>query len=534
MTLRDINQQRCTVVSKVVTKLVDIFTILPQNATKLEWKILMLTSLSCFALSLHTTIIASIITEFLRHLGVVESNISYFAGLVSSVFYIGACLGAYTLGLLSDKIGRKPVFLFSLFSGLGICLFLAYSSSVYMLGVARLLAGFFSGCLATTKAVIGDVSDESNIAVGFAFYLIGWGCGMIFGSATGGLLSAPCKQYPAFYSSGSEFCRAPFLLPCLVVATINVLAVLLVAIFLPETKLIKHSKQSPKVSSDQDNPETQKVISNKELVGVVSLPILDNRYSFGSIVTHIHDSCPTPAYRNDAKITLLTENSPLLESTSSAVLSRKTPIITIALFSLVCFGQVCQDDLIPVWVSTDLHLGGLNYTTNEAGLLSGFPAPFAVLSGLYFSPALMRSLGARPTFVLSKLVNVVTLPSMTLVNKLSAEGHSRSIFIMMTWTIIKTSICVTFIAISCILTRSVLPQHNGYINGVSTSLGYFVRILGPPVAGYIFSWSLTPLTDGSFHQFPFDFHLVFFFITIVCLITVLFAVFSFKGLLLRP
>merc|ERR1712243_51612 len=72
----------------------------------------MLTSLSCFALSLHTTIIASIITEFLRHLGVVESNISYFAGLVSSVFYIGACLGAYTLGLLSDKIGRKPFFLF--------------------------------------------------------------------------------------------------------------------------------------------------------------------------------------------------------------------------------------------------------------------------------------------------------------------------------------------------------------------------------------------------------------------------------------
>ena len=43
----------------------------------------------------------------------------------------------------------------------------------------------------------------------------------------------------------------------------------------------------------------------------------------------------------------------------------------------------------------------------------------------------------------------------------------------------------------------------------SHSRCHFLRILGPYLAGYLYTWTITPLADGSQRSFPFDFHLAF-------------------------
>ena len=38
----------------------------------------------------------------------------------------------------------------------------------------RFLVGVFNGIIGTTKAILGDVSDDSNQAVGLALLSVGW------------------------------------------------------------------------------------------------------------------------------------------------------------------------------------------------------------------------------------------------------------------------------------------------------------------------------------------------------------------------
>ena len=52
-----------------------------------------------------------------------------------------------------------------------------------------------SGAIGTIKAVISEVSDDSNQALGIAMIGLAWGVGIIIGPAVSGALSDPIGQY---------------------------------------------------------------------------------------------------------------------------------------------------------------------------------------------------------------------------------------------------------------------------------------------------------------------------------------------------
>ena len=66
-----------------------------------------------------------------------------------------------------------------------------------MLISARFLAGIVNGSFVAHKALISDVSDATNLAVGFCFYVLGWCLSSVVGSSVGGLLSEPVLKYPS-------------------------------------------------------------------------------------------------------------------------------------------------------------------------------------------------------------------------------------------------------------------------------------------------------------------------------------------------
>ncbi len=116
---------------------------------------------------------------------------------------VGSLLGAiYSLmqflfvpvwGRLSDRIGRRPVLVWSVFAttlgmvGLGGALI--FSQTVAWLFVARAVSGIATANIGTASAYIADVTKPEDRARGMATIGIAFGLGFIVGPAIGGVLA---------------------------------------------------------------------------------------------------------------------------------------------------------------------------------------------------------------------------------------------------------------------------------------------------------------------------------------------------------
>jgi MFS transporter, DHA1 family, tetracycline resistance protein len=103
-------------------------------------------------------------------------------------------------GSLSDRYGRRPVLLLSLF-GFGIdYLFMALAPSYAWLFVGRLIAGVTGASITTGFAYIADVSTNENRAKNFGLMGAAFGLGFIIGPVIGGLLGKYGARTP-FYAA---------------------------------------------------------------------------------------------------------------------------------------------------------------------------------------------------------------------------------------------------------------------------------------------------------------------------------------------
>jgi DHA1 family tetracycline resistance protein-like MFS transporter len=111
-------------------------------------------------------------------------------------------LFAPVMGGLSDRYGRRPVLLFSLF-GFGIdYLFLAFAPSIWWLFVGRLVAGITGASFTTASAYIADISTPGKRAQNFGMLGAAFGLGFIIGPAIGGQLGALGPRVPFLAAAG--------------------------------------------------------------------------------------------------------------------------------------------------------------------------------------------------------------------------------------------------------------------------------------------------------------------------------------------
>eukprot|EP00929_Paragymnodinium_shiwhaense_P003116 TRINITY_DN10350_c3_g1_i1.p1 TRINITY_DN10350_c3_g1~~TRINITY_DN10350_c3_g1_i1.p1 ORF type:complete len:515 (+),score=84.94 TRINITY_DN10350_c3_g1_i1:56-1600(+) len=137
-------------------------------------------------------------------------------------------------GMLSDRIGRRPVLLLGLLgSSLAIVAF-GLSSSLEVAFAARLVDGFFCGNVATTRTYLGELVDSSNEAKSFGYLALTFSVGIFIGPSLGGILSEPAQWAPGLFK-GTLFETYPYFLPNLIYALFAVFAFLVGAASLHET-----------------------------------------------------------------------------------------------------------------------------------------------------------------------------------------------------------------------------------------------------------------------------------------------------------
>src|SRR5579859_974788 len=163
--------------------------------------------------------------------GIVFPLLPYYAEhLGASPIIIGAILAAYSicqflstpiLGDLSDKIGRRPVLIFSLAGTVLSFFLLGIANTVWLVFVARIIDGLSGGNVSTAQAYIADITDRKDRTQAMGTISAALWLGIVFGPVIAGFLSRYGYSAPAFFAAAVTLVSAVlafFMLP----ETVNV------------------------------------------------------------------------------------------------------------------------------------------------------------------------------------------------------------------------------------------------------------------------------------------------------------------------
>src|SRR5438477_11689676 len=129
-------------------------------------------------------------------------------GIFLTVFAAMQFFFSPIIGVLSDRIGRRPVLLLSSL-GLGLdYIVMALAPTVGWLFLGRLLSGVTSASITTANAYISDVTPVEKRARAFGMLGAAFGVGFVLGPALGGWLGAKNPRLPFWFAAGCSLLNA--------------------------------------------------------------------------------------------------------------------------------------------------------------------------------------------------------------------------------------------------------------------------------------------------------------------------------------
>lgn len=164
-----------------------------------------------------------VVTLFLDILGIgliipiLPRLVESFVGndLTQGAFFVGALASAYAamqfvfspiMGSLSDRYGRRPVLLISLFGSGFDYVLLAFAPSLAWFFLGRVVAGICGASIGTAAAYIADVSPPEKRAQNFGLIGMSFGLGFVAGPLLSAFLGSVEMPLPHFIAAltGSE------------------------------------------------------------------------------------------------------------------------------------------------------------------------------------------------------------------------------------------------------------------------------------------------------------------------------------------
>jgi DHA1 family tetracycline resistance protein-like MFS transporter len=137
-------------------------------------------------------------------------------GILSMVFGLMQFIFMPMLGAISDRVGRRPVLLYSM---AGMCInFLttAWAPNLACLFIGRVIGGMSSASMSVASAYASDISTHENRASSFGKVGAAFGAGFICGPMLGGLLGSVDLHLPFYVAaalSAANFVYGYFVVP---------------------------------------------------------------------------------------------------------------------------------------------------------------------------------------------------------------------------------------------------------------------------------------------------------------------------------
>lgn len=126
---------------------------------------------------------------------------SFQIGLLFAAYAIALLLAAVPVGILSDRLGRKPFILFGMFAMSAAFVFYALAASYATLMIARVLDGITAAATwSAGLALLGDRLPEEEMGEKLGYALAAMAIGGIAGPLLGGVLADAVGHRAPFYA----------------------------------------------------------------------------------------------------------------------------------------------------------------------------------------------------------------------------------------------------------------------------------------------------------------------------------------------
>ncbi|KAJ2539009.1 hypothetical protein EV175_006395 [Coemansia sp. RSA 1933] len=407
-------------------------------------------------------------------------DIAFYAGLLLTSYQFLRTLTIMQWGILSDRIGRRPVILMGMLGDLVTFVLFGVSKSFGWALVLRSLNGFFTGGTVVVKSVIAEISDDTNRGRMMAMFPLMWHLGSMLGGAIGGLLVNPAENYPWLFGNSVVFREYPYLLPCLVGASISLFG-LVVGLFCLEETLIMNPTT---FSSGGVDSETTLLVSETQ--------------------------------REEGMCQIDGDSKPL----SKWDILTPTVIRVLVTNLILCLAGSMQNQIYPIFAATDVVVGGLGMDARTIGYTFILCGLLVVFLQLAVYPWYERKNGALLCYrhgLLWLAAFGITFPFLSLLakplhgaagsqggfdvaNLLSLEGCLFLGFLLLELCIRMYGDTLAFTSVN-LLVANVAPRKNclGFVNGLQHQVVGITYMLGPLVSGYLWSWSIK-------HSFPYPFN----------------------------
>ena len=156
-------------------------------------------ALDMLALGVIVPVLPKLVLQFL---GGDTAQASRLYGLFGTAWALMQFVFSPVLGALSDRFGRRPVILLSIF-GLGLdYVVMALAPDLWWLFVGRVISGITAASFATAGAYIADVTPPERRAAAFGLLGGAFGLGFVLGPALGGLAGSVDPRLPFWVAAG--------------------------------------------------------------------------------------------------------------------------------------------------------------------------------------------------------------------------------------------------------------------------------------------------------------------------------------------
>lgn len=139
--------------------------------------------------------------------GIAETDVGFWSGLIESLFSLTQMILMIFYGRAADRLGRKPVLVFSLAGVTAAVALFGLSRNLWQMILFRCVAGLFGGSVVTVRCMISENCDQNGQKRAFSWYMFTRQLSILFGPIIG--MSTRLVCFDVYSSKNRWWSRTP-------------------------------------------------------------------------------------------------------------------------------------------------------------------------------------------------------------------------------------------------------------------------------------------------------------------------------------
>ncbi|KAK4662766.1 hypothetical protein QC763_603430 [Podospora pseudopauciseta] len=441
-----------------------------------------------------------------------ESQISFYAGMVTSAFTFAEFSTSFIWGRLSDKIGRKPVLLMGM-TGTGISVIMfGFAPNLWVALGARALGGFLNGNIGVLQTTVAElVTVKAHQPKAYTVMPLVWCIGSIVGPMIGGWLAKPVEGFPGCFSRDGIFGTFPYLLPNLFSAICVFIGVIVGLLFLEETHAERKHRHDPGIELGRSLMSriwgSEKVEENKGKLPAKAVPeeerplLSENDELLPGYRTGSARSLSPPDTVSEESLDLEEGGGLELAEAERAPVGKvfsRAVIMVIISYGILAFHTMAFDSLLPVFLSTSppateipaklpfKFADGFGWDTQTIGFILSVQGVYSLASTRLLFPFVANKIGALRLFKIMSVLYPLLYLFTPYIVLLPDSLRKLSVYGIVVWKMTFSTLAYPSNAI--LLANSAPTTLTlGSINGAAAMTASLCRALGPIISGFFYT-----------------------------------------------